>query len=99
MAIMSYVALLPDNDMHSAGHCKGGGLPRPGSGETAHSCGQRGRHHVHDVLPHHAEGGAAEEGSGREDCEARHGTKKKNEPQLQIPELQNLIFIFNGKYY
>ena len=95
MAIMSYVALLPDNDMHYAGHCKGGGLSRPSSGEAAHSCGQRGGHHV---LPHHdeaAEGGAAEESSGREDCEACHGAKKKNEPQLQISELQNLIFTFN----
>ena len=97
MAIMFYVAL-PDNDMHFAGHCKGGGLPRPGSGETAHSCGQRGRHHVFPQHYETAEGGGAEEGSGREDCEARHGTKKKNEPQLQIPELQNLTIIFIVKY-
>ena len=44
-----------------AGHCKGGGMHRPSSGEAAHS---RGQHGGHDVLPHHDEardGGAAEE--------------------------------------
>ena len=61
------------------GHCQGGGMSSTSCGEAAHSCWQRGGHHV---LPHHdqaGEGGAAEESPGREDCQARHGTKKKNE--------------------
>ena len=60
----------------TAGLCKGGGLSRESEASQP-----SGLHGGHNVLPHHdeaGEGGAAEEGEGREDCEACHGAEEEN---------------------